>query len=942
MKRHPQSALRGRDDEVAILRRFLAKVSAGTSAAVIIEGSPGLGKTRLLEECAALAAGMSFRIGHGSAEPGPLTEALGALYEALFEGDSPLASRSRLSDLHASPEYLFWHLQDVQAIIEEAALDSPLLLCLDDLHWSTATCAVAMRQLPPRLASLPVAWAMTFRPDQGLRQVQTAKSWMIESGTDLIRLGPVGREAVAQIAADVLGAEADEELLRKAERVQGNPFLLVEYFRGLQDDGLVAVDSGRASLVAERLPHRVSDSMRRRLASMSGASERVATFACGLGRRFTVHDLAAMTNISIADLMAPVNNLLQADIFAVEDDSLTFRHDLIREAVRRSLAGPVRRALDREAADVLLARGALPSEVAVQLVESAEPGDQTAIEIILKAAQVLGSSDPDGAADLAERALDLAPINTLRGPLVACRAICLFAAGRAEEGKRFADSALRRALPIEEEARVRFSIASMFDISPEIRAENARAGLALPALSAELRASLSAALYHSLTASGHIEEALEVEASAREAAYASAESVSWLRFEVPESGLRYREFNFQRAIDISNVAVRRDYGGQEDARVRLAHSMRSSILVALDRFDEALEGLDENIVAAQQDHQNWAVRILEMNKGKLKLQMGDLAEAGVFLEGQFTLDEAHLISGVLHAPAVVALGKLMIHLGNQLGAIEQAEIAKVMLHSDTAYVRRHAMWYLALLALSQGDLMGAHVWLCSQGNEERLEIFPLFPHEVTDDAELVRIAAAVGDEELAVHSISLTERRAEQNPSVLSCSAALSHSRGIWSESVDDLRVAAMLYKKGPRPLATASSLEDLGKILSHQGENAQAIEAFDEALTMTTAVGADWDSARIRARLRRLGVRRRSSRAERPKTGFNSLTATEAAVARLAAAGNTDKQIAEKLYISPHTAHTHLRHIFEKLGVNSRVHLSRLVDSRAPGFSSSPGGTSK
>ena len=57
--------------------------------------------------------------------------------------------------------------------------------------------------------------------------------------------------------------------------------------------------------------------------------------------------------------------------------------------------------------------------------------------------------------------------------------------------------------------------------------------------------------------------------------------------------------------------------------------------------------------------------------------------------------------------------------------------------------------------------------------------------------------------------------------------------------------------------------------------------------------------------------------------------------MARLAAAGNTDKQIAEKLYISPHTAHTHLRHIFEKLGINSRVHLSRFVDTRAPDSSS-------
>jgi hypothetical protein len=59
------------------------------------------------------------------------------------------------------------------------------------------------------------------------------------------------------------------------------------------------------------------------------------------------------------------------------------------------------------------------------------------------------------------------------------------------------------------------------------------------------------------------------------------------------------------------------------------------------------------------------------------------------------------------------------------------------------------MWYLALLALSQGDSAQAHGWLRSSGIEERLSMFPLYPHEVTYDAERVRLATAVGDEELA-------------------------------------------------------------------------------------------------------------------------------------------------------------------------------------------------
>ena len=210
-------------------------------------------------------------------------------------------------------------------------------------------------------------------------------------------------------------------------------------------------------------------------------------------------------------------------------------------------------------------------------------------------------------------------------------------------------------------------------------------------------------------------------------------------------------------------------------------------------------------------------------------------------------------------------------------------------------------------------------------------MFPLYPHEVTYDAERVRIATAVGDEELADHAISLAERRASLNPYVASCAAAAAHARGIWGDSAEDLERAVSLYRGGPRPLAYASALEDLGRLLAQRGESAAAIAALDEALTISARVGAAWDVARVRGRLRRLGVRRRPSRVERPKSGWDALTETESVVVNLAAHGCTNQEIAGKLFISPHTVDSHLRHIFEKLGVNSRVHLTRLVAGRSP-----------
>ena len=97
----------------------------------------------------------------------------------------------------------------------------------------------------------------------------------------------------------------------------------------------------------------------------------------------------------------------------------------------------------------MLARGALPVEVAIQLAASAAPGDEVAITTLLAAAEALATTDPGASADLSRRALELAPErHPLRGPLVVQAAMSLHAAGRMEEAKAFADNAMREVLPV--------------------------------------------------------------------------------------------------------------------------------------------------------------------------------------------------------------------------------------------------------------------------------------------------------------------------------------------------------------------------------------------------------------------------------------------------------------------------------------------------------------
>src|SRR5258707_1303746 len=111
-----------------------------------------------------------------------------------------------------------------------------------------------------------------------------------------------------------------------------------------------------------------------------------------------------------------------------------------------------------------------------------------------------------------------------------------------------------------------------------------------------------------------------------------------------------------------------------------------------------------------------------------------------------------------------------------------------------------AAWYLALLSMAHGDAMQAHRWLCSLGYGERVEVFPLFPMEIADDPQLVRIAAATADRELANRVIELARHRSKINPGIQSMKAIADHAAGIWHESVESLTSAVLGLECGSRP----------------------------------------------------------------------------------------------------------------------------------------------
>ncbi|MGH3205704.1 MAG: helix-turn-helix transcriptional regulator [Streptosporangiaceae bacterium] len=189
---------------------------------------------------------------------------------------------------------------------------------------------------------------------------------------------------------------------------------------------------------------------------------------------------------------------------------------------------------------------------------------------------------------------------------------------------------------------------------------------------------------------------------------------------------------------------------------------------------------------------------------------------------------------------------------------------------------------------------------------------------------LVRGALADGDRARAVALAEQTRRLAAGTPGRPEMAAAAEHARGLIEQDPAALQRTAQSY---PTARARASALEDAGNGWAKQGDQARAATLLGQAYALYEKAGDADDLARVRSGLRGAGTRLRHwTQADRPAFGWDSLTDTERRVADLVAEGLSNRQVAGRVFLSTHTVAFHLRHIFWKLGITSRVQLARLA----------------
>ncbi|SEB77714.1 LuxR family transcriptional regulator [Streptomyces sp. TLI_105] len=887
--------LRGREAELERLRALVEAVRDGEGGAIaLLLGEPGIGKTALLQEAVSIARAHGFLVSHGRAEELHELAPLASLASGLLHGDPPLLSGTDFADLAGHHDQRIWLVERLAQLIEERSAGTPVLIAVDDVQWADPLSRFALSVMPARLLSSPVLWLLTGREDpelygQGPR-------------TTTLPLRPLSESALAELARDVLGGDVPAQVEELLDGAGGNPFLASETLAGIAASGAEGPEP----------PERLVLGVRGRLADLRPDTLHFLRIGSVLGRAFSLADAAALSGRPASGLSTEVDEAIAAALLHDDGERLLFRHDLLRQAVYADLAPSVRRALHREAASRLVAAGRSSVDAVPHLLKSAEPGDTEAIGLLGTAAADVLAVMPDLAADLAVRALELVPP---RAPLaydVGERAIvALTRAGRYTQARDTGDALLARQPPLDVFARLQSVLGDTLWHLDDVHELTRRSTAALAAVTdPAIRARLTARQALARSRGSDLAAARET----GERALAEAERAG------------DREARVLALWGLGEIAL-----NAGDCAAAVEHH------TALSVFDSAF--LPEEAVARIHTDDFDTVRRLLRTAGDTPLRPAmSIWAQGTLNMGLGRLDDADadfVTAERLEADLDVPGNLVNIRVNRGLLALLRGDREAARAHLETVRATvadrpntgNHAthQYFEAVVADADGDhATAAELVRSVQRDHPFLRWRLLRPHVV----QAVRIALRGGDRNLAEDLTAQAAAHAIRNPTVPTSRGTAAHASALVNGDHGLLERAVRLLLTGPRPLPLAAASADLGRALLTSG-GAAAAPALTRAHDIYVQAGADAEADRVRADLERATTRpgRRTGRLRpRADQGWDALTASERKVARLIAAGHTNRSAAEALVVSPHTVNTHLVSIFRKLAVRSRVHLARIV----------------
>ena len=918
---------RGRAGELKVIGGLVTALMRGHRGVLVVEGPPGIGKSRLVTEVMALADKGGVRTLFGEAFEYQQTVPFFSLFMATLGAHPPIGDADALRRLGGSADLRYWVVHDLADAIHAAA-ETPLAIVLEDIHWADNGTLLALRSLATARPDAAVLWVLTARTGAGGPAVQKTLSVLQRANATFMRVAPMSPGAVAHMVCDAVRANADESLLNLAAKAHGNPFLVSELLGGLDEEGRLNVSGGRAVASGHALPRRLGATMQQRLDHLTAGAGEVVRVAAVLPDRFSAGLLAAVLERQPASLMSAVEEAVRADLLVDDDEQLRFRHDLLREATRQSLPQSLRRAMERQSASIMLGMGAAPAEVATQLARSAEPGDREATNALRQAAQSVGHSDAGAAADLSRRALELLPAHDPEhGLLVAETVELLNRASRYEEAEELAVAALSEVASPQEEAEIRLRRATLIKHSAQWRVEENRRALQLDDISEVTRARHLGWLAYNLALRDHRGER---RAAANEAAAAAASTgdleatiLADVTLALLDDGEGYAGRSLRRLEELCARARASDVTAVHD----LAALNYARLLAVVGRLDDAAAQVAEGIEQARREGNAMALDIWATNDGVGNLAAGRLCAARAATESLPRPQRTAVTEGDMIR--MVVLAEVAARTDDRNLLQQMVNDARDAYSTGSSFVGRGAGHVLALAAWQRDDVHDAMRWL---GGITLFES-PLWP-QVLDQVILgARVASAAGDAGLRERVLQAADLLEGERPAIPLFTGVAEYARGILERDAQALLAAAKALQSLSRPLLYAAAAEDAGSELARADRGDEALDQLNAAFDTYLHHEALADARRVGRALRRLGVQRRIVSQPRAKTGWDSLTESELKVVNLIGRGATNPSVAQQLHVSPHTVKAHLRNAFAKLGVSSRVELGQLVrgaDDRA------------
>ncbi|MET0451349.1 MAG: BTAD domain-containing putative transcriptional regulator [Mycobacterium sp.] len=348
------SALVGREEELAVLRQAMDAAFAGGQALAIVEGEPGVGKTRLLQEIGAEADRRGATVAWGSCLEGEGTPSMwpwvqvvdaivatlpSATQESLLGTDLGRLVEPREGILAGSflPDNgtQFRLFERVVDAVGQVSAQRPLVIVIDDLHWADVASLELFSHLATRLSgSIAIIGALRDRapsPDAKLARTLAAASRVLAHRR--LRLRPLGLAEVAELVRRETGQDADSGAIRGIHtRTAGNPFFVRELSRFLADSGALGAEAAEAAGV----PSTVRDVVWDRLDRLDDGVKDVVETAALIGREVGLGLLAAACDLDVQTCLARVEPLQSLGLLhPLPGDQFTFRftHDLVRESV---------------------------------------------------------------------------------------------------------------------------------------------------------------------------------------------------------------------------------------------------------------------------------------------------------------------------------------------------------------------------------------------------------------------------------------------------------------------------------------------------------------------------------------------------------------------------------------------------------------------------------